>query len=150
MGKEVWKLETEIIELGVVTVRNAANYNLVSEAWWPKERCMLCDIVMVQPYFLGYAFHFSKPLSQVRMMGPGYFCAECEEDSRIVAEILAEWKILALDEAEWEEALQGKGVVNHPQVFYHCTNWCCERTTTFKGLFVAKKGVLRSKGKRPV
>lgn len=147
---EVWKLEAELVELGIVTVRNAANYNPVSDAWWPKKRCMLCDMLMVHPFYLGYAFHYTKPLNQVRLMGSGYFCSECEEDSRIIAEILAEWEVLALDQMEWEEALQGKGVAKHPQVFYHYTNWCCERPSSFKSLYNAKKGALPAKTKRSV
>lgn len=147
---EVWGVETKLIELGVVTVRNAANYYPVSDAWWPKERCMLCGITMVHPFYLGFSFHFPKPLSQVRLVGPGYFCSECREDSQIIADILAEWEVLALDAEEWDEVLQEKGVVSHPQVFYHTSNWCNERPSTFAGLFNAKKSALRARGKRPV
>lgn len=138
-------METVLFELGVVTIRNAANYYSVLDAWWPKERCGVCNCVLNHPYYIGYMMCYVRQEQCVKLMGPNYFCSDCELDSRAIASVFAEWEILALDEAEWLDSLKEPGFLAQRQVYYHCTNWCRTRFSTFVDTYTAKRGALRAR-----
>lgn len=119
---ELWDLHTNTLEKGFATLRNTANYNLVTDAWWPTETCMVCSRTMRHPYYLGYVFNYHSDRECVRMIGAGYFCKDCEFESRVVVQILLEWGLLALDKAAWDEVMDGDSYALCPQVAVHTAN----------------------------
>lgn len=140
---DVWSLDTKFIELGAVSIRNSANYNSVTSAWWPTETCMICGALLRRNYFLGFASHYDRSLNCVRMRGPGYFCSLCEDNNRLIMQILTEWEVLALDQAEWEDILTEEGELQGTQVYLHdYFMQCRERKTTFAEVYDARKLLL--------
>lgn len=114
---EVWRVDAELIEEGMVCIRNVPVCSNVPNSHWPGEKCMMCKRIMIANYFIGHVLQYvEKPERIVRLLGPGFFCDGCGKVSKILTRLLQDWEAIALDRQEWEETSKKEGVIKARQI----------------------------------